>query len=216
MIGSTSLRAATILAVFLAVAWSAVGGEVGDSDSVAGETGWSVDLEAYLYLLEDDSYLLPIFSAEKGSLHLEGRYQYEDLRTASVWAGWIFQTGEVLEFEVVPMAGVVVGRTDGLAAGFELTLAWRSLDLYTENEFVFDFEDSDGNFFYSWSELSWQAEPWLRLGLSAQVTRETGSGFETDPGILVGIGHGPAELILYGFDLGGDDAFYIVALAWEF
>ena len=205
-----------MLVVICVVALPSFGEETVDADATAGGAGWSVGLEAYFTSLEDGSYLLPIVSADRGSLHLEGRYQYEDLRTTSVWAGWNFETGKAFELEVVPMAGVVVGRTDGFAAGFELTLSWRSLELYTENEFVFDLGDSEGDFFYSWSEFSWQAQPWLRLGLSPQLTRERGADLEIDPGILVGFAHGPAEVILYGFNLGGDDTFYIVGLTWDF
>ena len=36
------------------------------------------------------------------------------------------------------MAGVVVGRTDGLAPGLELTLSWPRFELYAESEYVLD------------------------------------------------------------------------------
>ena len=37
------------------------------------------------------------------------------------------------------MAGAVFGRTNGVAPGLELTLSWKSVELYSENEYVFGF-----------------------------------------------------------------------------
>ena len=89
---------------------------------------------------EDDHFLLPIFRADRGPLHLEGRYQYEDRHTGSAWLGWTLEAGKKVHLEVVPMAGAVFGRTNGVAPGLELTLSWKSVELYSENEYVFGFK----------------------------------------------------------------------------
>jgi hypothetical protein len=38
----------------------------------------------------EDGYADPIFTADHNWLHLEARYNYEDLRTGSVWLGYNF------------------------------------------------------------------------------------------------------------------------------
>lgn len=184
--------------------------------AATGDAGWSFRFASYLYLQEEQDFLLPILSADRGSLHLEGRYQYEDLETGSLWAGWTFATGTRLRLEATPIAGLAFGRTDGLAPGLELTLSWKSFELYSENEYVFDLGSREDNYFYAWSELGWQARPWLRLGLSLQRTRLYQSEREVDRGLFAAVSRGPVELVVYGFDLDGDAPFAIVALAVEF
>ena len=51
------------------------------------------------------------------TLHLETRYNNEDLRTGSLWVGYNFAWGEKWQFEVTPMIGGVFGRTNGIAPG---------------------------------------------------------------------------------------------------
>ena len=90
------------------------------------DRSWSGNLQTYLYLQEDDDFLMPILGVDRGALHFEGRFQYEDRRTGSLWAGWTLEAGKGLHLEAVPMAGVVFGRTTGLAPGLELTLRGRA------------------------------------------------------------------------------------------
>src|SRR5262245_64017684 len=59
-----------------------------------------------------DDRVTTILYADRGQLHLEGRYGYEDDQTASVWAGWTFETGDELTAAITPMLGAVVGDTD--------------------------------------------------------------------------------------------------------
>lgn len=180
------------------------------------EKSWSGGLETYLYLPEGDHFLLPILRADRGPLHLEGRYQYEDRHTASAWLGWTLEAGEKLHLEVVPMAGGVFGRTNGVAPGLELTLSWKSLELYGESEYLFDLESKEGNYFYNWSELSWHARPWLTVGLSAQRTRLYQSELTIDRGLFVAVKRSPLTLKVYGFNLDGEAPFAIVSLAVDF
>lgn len=182
----------------------------------AGKAGWSGSFSSYLYLQEEDDFLLPILAADRGSLHLEGRLQYEDFETGSLWVGRTFEAGTTLRLEVTPMAGLVFGRTDGIAPGLELTLSWKSLELYSESEYLFDSGSREDDYFYAWSELSWQVRPWLRLGLSVQRTRLYQSELEIERGVFAAVSRGPVELLAYGFNLDGDAPFAIVALGVEF
>jgi len=197
-----------------ALAQSAPG--AGAPNASVEDRSWSGDLTTYLYLQDEGDFVLPILSGDRGALHLEGRYQYEDLDTFSAWGGWSFRAGERLQLEVVPMVGVIMGQTKGVAPGLELTLAWKSLELYSESEYVFDVEGPEGDYFYSWSELSWQATPWLRLGFSAQRTRLYHSELSIDRGLFAAVSRGPVELSLYCYDLDGDAPFVILALGLHF
>ena len=53
---------------------------------------WSFSAATYVYQVrDDDNYAQPTFIADRDWLHLEARYNYEDLRTGSVWLGYNFK-----------------------------------------------------------------------------------------------------------------------------
>jgi hypothetical protein len=61
-------------------------------------------------------------TADRGWLHLETRYNYENLETGSAWVGYNFSGGEKLKWEFTPMLGGVFGNTTGVAPGYEFRL----------------------------------------------------------------------------------------------
>jgi hypothetical protein len=55
---------------------------------------WSFAVSATTYIVPDDrEYVQPTFRADRGWLHLEARYNYENLETGSAWVGYNFSGG---------------------------------------------------------------------------------------------------------------------------
>ena len=145
-----------------------------DAHAQASEAtrSWTFDASLWGYIVpEDDDYLQPTVAADHHWLHLEGRYNYEAPNTGSAWFGYNLSTGSTVTFELTPMAGLVIGGLTGAAPGYELTVGWWKLEFASEGEFVFDFGDSENNFFYNWSQLGISPVDWLQLGISIQRTR---------------------------------------------
>jgi hypothetical protein len=92
---------------------------------------WDYSLTVDGYLVPDDSsYATPTFTADHKKLHLEGRYNYENLRTGSVWIGYKFSVErKQWSLELTPIAGGVFGNTNGIAPGCEMTFTYRNLEL---------------------------------------------------------------------------------------
>ena len=44
---------------------------------------WAVDAVALFNFIQDDFFVTPIINADKNKLHLESRYNYEDIKTVS-------------------------------------------------------------------------------------------------------------------------------------
>ena len=177
---------------------------------------WSWSASAYQYWLPGDSdFLVGIATADHGGLHLEARWQYEDLRSASVFAGWTFEAGEELHLEVTPMAGVLFGRTDGLVPGLELDLTWRWLELYAEAEYVVDLAEAGASYFYTWNELTAAPADWLALGLVAQRTRQVRTSVEVQRGLLGRLSHRGLSAAVYLFNPATPDWYMISALSLE-
>jgi hypothetical protein len=178
---------------------------------------WAFELTGYwIDPPEDDSYGSAILRADHGVLHLEARYNYEDLNTGSVWAGRTFTWEGDVGFSLVPMLGAVFGHVQGVAPGLELDLTWKILELYAEMEYVFDVEGRDDSFFYAWIELTASPVEWLAVGLVAQRTRAYDTDVEVDRGLLVGFYVKQVSATVYVFNLDTGDPYVMVGVGITF
>ena len=158
--------------------------------------------------------LTPIVYADKDELHLELRYNYEDLETAALFAGWTIEAGEEVTAAFTPMLGAVVGDTDGIAPGLELDLGWRRLAWYTEAEYLFDLDDRDDDFFYAWSTLTWGFTDWLSAGLVTERSKLVDTDLSVQRGLALELAHGSLGFSVYAYNLDDSDDFY-AAVALE-
>ena len=148
----------------------------------------------------EQGYADPIATADHGWLHLEGRYNYEDLRTGSAWLGYNFDLSsrnpeKQLDLTLTPMIGGVFGRTDGIAPGLEASLTYKKLNFWVSNEYVFDTRTSANNFFYTWPQITYTPVNWLHVGFVAQRTVAIES--DTEYGFLFGLTHKKTEFTSY-------------------
>lgn len=181
------------------------------------ERKWSFSASLYSYFVPDDrEYVQPTFSADRDWLHLEARYNYEDLDTGSVWVGYNLGGGKKLEWEFTPMLGGVFGELTGVAPGYAGSLSWWKLSLYTEGEYVIDTGDHTGNFFYTWSELSLAPVDWFRFGVVAQKTKLYETDRDVQRGLLVGFTYRSLDLTGYVFNLDESQPTWVFAVTFNF
>jgi hypothetical protein len=149
----------------------------------------------------DQGYVDPIFTADHRWLHLEARYNYEDLKTGSLWLGYnVNLNPKKIEITLTPMVGGVFGRTNGIAPGLEASLTYKKLNFWVSNEYVFDTGDPSANYFYTWPQLTYSPVDWLHVGLVAQRTLAIQS--DTQGGFLVGLSGKKMEFTSYILDPG--------------
>jgi len=200
------MRRLHAFAVFLAAVLQtglAITHASGASPDSSGNEPWAFTLTTDGYLVPDqDGYVSPTFAADRGWLHLEARYAYEDLRTGSVWVGYNFSTGKDLIFSVTPMVGAVFGKTTGIAPGCKASLNYKTLQLSVSNEFVFSTSNRSSSFYYSWPQLTYSPLNWFHVGLVAQRTKAYHSSLDTQRGFLFGFSHKRLELTAYVFNAG--------------
>lgn len=218
--GAALLLGAALLASYASAAAAeergAEGVEVPESAEVEPKA-WEFSLTAFGYRGADEpAYGYLTFMADRDRLHLEARYGYEDRNTASLWAGMNFEVGECWKLSATPMIGGVFGETQGVAAGYELTLAWKRFELYTEGEYLYDLDVEADSYFYSWSELSFApCERW-RVGLVAQRTKAYETDLDIQRGFLVGLSLESVELTAYVLNLGFDTPIFALSFSVEF
>jgi hypothetical protein len=211
-------RVAALIGAVLAAMAAPLPGRAGDDASSTPEAAaWEWGPSILLYVLpEEPDFFQPTLTADRGALHLEARYNYEDRETGSAFVGWNLSFGEELRFGLTPMVGGVFGRTNGIAPALTLTLEWGPLALWSQSEYVFDLGDSTASYFYSWSEFSFSNEDWLRVGLAIQRTRAFQTSTQVQGGPLVGVTLWKLSTTAYLFAPGHPDQFVVVAVAGTF
>jgi hypothetical protein len=178
---------------------------------------WSFSASSYTYFVPDDqNYVSAIFTADRNWLHLEGRYNYEDIHTGSAWIGSNFSFGNEFVCEVIPMFGGVFGNLNGVAPGWELSVSYAKVEFYSENEYLFDLEDSSGNFYYNWTELTYSPVDWLHVGLVIQRTKAYQTDLDVQRGLLAGFSHKMLDVTVYIFNPGWDKPTVSVAASLNF
>jgi len=201
----------------LLLAGQARGQVATDSARAASPNAWSFYASGYAYFVPDDrDYVSPVFTADRGWLHLEARYNYEDLETGAIFLGWNFSAGEQLFLEAIPMLGAVFGNTAGFAPAYRFTLGYGWLELYSEGEYLFDVDDAAENFFYNWSELSYALADWVRAGLVAQRTRAYETDLDVQRGLLAGFSSRKVDFTVYLFNLGWTSPTVVGTLGYTF
>jgi hypothetical protein len=164
---------------------------------------------------DGQSYLTADLTADRGSLHIEARYNYENLETGSVWLGRNFSFGSKLNLELTPMIGGVFGRSNGAAPGFLASLSYGRLSLYSEGEYVFDTDRSE-SFFYNWSEVSYAPVEWFWAGVAAERTKARHMKLDTQNGLLAGFSYKRVAFTGYVLNLRAIHPTVLLALGIRF
>jgi|SRR5271165_3105044 len=178
---------------------------------------WAYNLTVDGYIVPNhESFVNPVFMANRNWLHLESRYNSENLRTGSLWAGYNFSAGKKVLLNVTPMIGGVFGRTTGIAPGLEASLTYKKVGLSISNEYVFDTTHKSGNFYDAWLDLTYSPVDWFRIGAVAQRTAAFQTAVDVQRGLLLGVSHKKWELTTYIFNLGIADPTVVLEVGVNF
>ena len=168
------------------------------------------------YVPDGESYVSPTLAADRDTLHLEARYNYEALRTGSLWFGYNLSVGKKVVLEATPMIGGVFGNVNGMAPGLEVTATYKKLQLYSANEYIFDTTTKAGNFFYTWTQLTYSPVPWFMAGYVVQRTRAYSTSLDLQRGLLLQVTHKRLTYSAQIFNIGETDPVLIFALGYSF
>ena len=172
------------------------------SSAAIPANAWSLSATVDGYVAPNgDSYVSPIFTADHDWVHLEGRYNYEDQGTGSLWFGYNFKCGEKLNVVVTPMVGGVFGDTTGVAPGYEVSATYKKIWVYSAGEYVFDVKNRQGSFFFNWPEGTYSPRNWFHAGLAAQQTKVYRKDLTADRGFLVSVSHKQLWFTTYVFNV---------------
>ncbi|HTS56546.1 MAG TPA: hypothetical protein VMH03_03300 [Terriglobales bacterium] len=185
--------------------------------SSSASSAWSFSLTADGYVVPHSEFFVsPTFTADREWLHLEARYNYENLLTGSLWIGYNFSVGHKVVFEITPMIGGVFGNANGIAPGYEVSLTYKRIEVSSSGEWVFDTSNRNASFFYAWPQLTYSPVDWFHVGFVAQRTKVYHTNFDTQRGFFVGFSHKKAEFTTYIFYPIDSHPTLVVELRWSF
>lgn len=183
----------------------------------ASANSWNYNLTVDGYVIpHGQSYVDPVFSADRGWLHLEVRYNWENLYTGSLWVGRNFSWGKTVELDLTPMIGGVMGRTYGIAPGLEAELKYKKISLSITNEYVFDTGAKRGNFYSSYPQVAYHLTDWLRCGAVAMKNKAFQTKLDVQRGFFVGVSRKNWEFATYIYNPGVTDATVVLEVGWSF
>jgi hypothetical protein len=219
VVGLIVATAAFIALLLVALPCDAQEGKVTTaSTSTIDAPGWAYSASAMYYSFRNqDDFMLAVATAEKGQLHVEARVNYEAIDSGSLFVGWKLSGGNKLTWELTPILGAVFGQKEGIAPGFEASLAYGIVDFYTESEYVRDTEVKEDSFTYSWNELGFTPLEWLRVGIVGQRTMVYQSERDIQRGLFAQLMYRKATLGLYIFNPDdSDNRFAVFSLGAKF
>jgi hypothetical protein len=196
------------------------------SDTEQDKPEWEFSLSTFTYLAQHArDYSNPNFTADYDRLHLEARYNYEALKTGSVWTGYNFPDfciSKDLKVSVTPMLGGVFGDITGVAPGYWIEASYKeTIKASTQGEYFFDAGTRSGDFFYSWSEFSAPLPKLdcIRAGLVVERTQASGNS-DVRRGPLVGFDHKckdkDVNLTIYWLAPGSREATFVFGVTVNF
>ncbi len=178
---------------------------------------WDFNLSLSGYIVpQGQSYASPTLTADHDTLHLEARYNYEGQRTGSLWAGYNFSFGKRVTFDITPMIGGVFGDINGVAPGVEATITYKKLQLYSANEYIFDTNTKSGNFFYTWTQLTYSPVSWFGFGYVTQRTRAYQTPLDIQRGPMIEFTHKKMTFTTQVFNIGEASPTYVLSVGYTF
>jgi hypothetical protein len=175
----------------------------------------SIELD-YNLVQDDDDYLMPVIVMELSDWHFEGRHNYEEKNSASLWIGYNLEAGKELHLRVTPLAGVVIGSVAGAAPGLELELDYGILSFSIQSEYFFNTESFDESFFYTWNEVQVTPIDFLYAGAVIERTKAYEAGHDVQVGLFGGVTYNNFYFTAYLFDPDKVGRSMLFALGWEF
>lgn len=158
-------------------------------------------VENYSILNPGNEYVwMPVVHYKgRKNFYAEARYNYEDVNTASIYAGYNFKGGKKMEFTVTPMTGVVFGKYSGVSTAVNTEIDYKGFNFCSQLQYTTNTKNNMENFFYNWAEMSHSFLKKIYGGISIQQTMLYKNRMTTEAGLLLGFSSGKITVPLYVF-----------------
>ena len=194
----------------LIITWSILTQLKGAAQSKSG-------IENYNFLSSKEAYVwMPVLHhVSKKGIYTEMRYNYEALKTASVYAGKSFTQKGKLEYTITPMLGLVLGNFNGGSLALNIEATHKKTFVSMQTQYTISSDDVKSNFFFNWTELGYQPLKWFYAGVSTQQTIEHNGDVQSEYGILTGFIFNKVTIPVYAFNPFSKNQNFIIGINTE-
>ena len=170
-------------------------------------------LEQYYYMNSKSITVSPIawYQSRKG-WYFEGRYNYEEAKTVSIYAGKTFEHQSTFSYAITPLVGIVTGKFNGAAVAENATIEYKKFMFSIQSQYTFSIENRAQNFIYGWADLSYLLFPGFSAGLSLQQTKPYREKVQSEKGFFLKAEFGKWEFPLYVFNVKSNERQIILGL----
>ena len=159
-------------------------------------------MENYSFFSSKNLYVwVPVIHhSNNKNRYMEVRYNYEALRTASVYAGQSFHKKSVITYTVTPMLGIVMGAYNGASLATNIELEYKKAFVSMQSQYTVNKNEKKMDFFFNWTEFAYQPVKWFYAGISMQQTKTYRTIKVSEYGILLGFLTGKFTIPVYVFE----------------
>jgi hypothetical protein len=154
------------------------------------------------------------YQTNKG-MYAELRYNYEDIKTLSLYAGKTLTGGSLFQYNFTPMAGYCIGKFTGLSLAANAEAEWKDFYFSTQTQYSMATKKNAANFFFSWSEAGYNVFRNFFAGLAVQYTRQQGV-IDIEPGFVTGFTFKNISIPLYVFSPFQPGRFIVLGFNYEY
>jgi len=174
-------------------------------------------IENYNFLSTKEPYVwMPVIHhVSKKGIYTELRYNYEELKTASVYAGKSFDKKGKLEYTITPMLGLVFGNFNGGSIALNIEATHKKTFVSMQTQYTISNDNVKNNFFFNWTELGYQPLKWLYAGVSTQQTIQYSGNVQSEYGMLTGFIIKKITIPVYAFSPFSKNQNFIIGINTE-
>lgn len=158
--------------------------------------------------------MVPMAHITRNNWYGEARYNYDETQTLSLYAGRTFARHGAFNWSATPVIGGLMGRMNGGSVGVNMDLGYEKIFFTTQSQYTFSMEQSSNRYFFSWSELGYQALPWLYGGMALQQLNVYQTPGRLEPGCMLGLSLKNFTVPVYVFNPSGGETYFVLGLNW--
>ncbi len=132
--------------------------------------------------------------------YLEGRYNYENINTFSLYVGRSISYNNKVYFDFIPMIGGVIGKTNGISPGFNFQLDYKNFSTFTEFQYTIDLKNTYNSFFWDWTRFSFNIFKYVNIGGAIQILDEDIGNLSFKVGPMIGFIYKKFEFEFYTYN----------------
>jgi hypothetical protein len=179
------------------------------------QKNYGIDQDYYIYKNSSSCIVPLVYYETKNHWYASARYNYETDQTLSLQLGKTFSKQGGFSYSITPLAGLLAGNFKGLSIGTQMEFENGKFSLFTELEYCLRFKNETDNFFYNWSEFSFQPSKIFYVGLAMQSTKNKTYAFTNEPGLLIGLCVKNFEIPLYFFRTSPSTNYFVTGIHWR-